>query len=509
MAKRQPTAEEWLAAFPKVYEREGNFVTVNPPRRQDGDELDPVPYSDRTDFNAGQMPIWLAKQRHLFMIAGSKGGKSHIGPPWLDRAIRRTTARHPRIVSEFAIVGPTLQDLMSVNVGLGRMARYYWETQGWDEDTIFNKRFLSIDLTKVGVPAVIYSAAESRMHRLQGKHLSAIWIDEGGQFRSELGYIEAVGRLGKDGQVLLTTTPYIEGRWLKERVDAAKEGDPEDDILVVRYPSIVNYYFPYEEWLKKQRDLPPPYFNMFHRAMFELPLGLVYPNVSYCEPFTIPPSWERILAVDPSHGGPDPIAGLWIAIDPNPPHTWYAYREYYQSCRPPVSNWRKEQVVARQPWDLLEEIKEASLYERWVPPILDAQGRVIQEGYFHPTGSYEHISRIFYDPGSSWVETWLEEHYPDSLVFRPDKTRNAGLIDTGSMLQRGEEGGLVVFNTLAYWRWERDHYAYPTDIRGDTTSADPVKNDDHLMDCTRYAVRQCAESWQTADFSIGGWRGVS
>lgn len=492
--------ESFLTAYPQVYQREGNFITVRPPDRVDGDELDPVPYTDETLPNAGQVPIWLAKQRHLFMIAGTRGGKSHIGPLWLDRHIKRVTKRFPRTVSEFGIAAPTLMDIMSIGIGLGRMARFYRETKGWDEDLILNKRTLTIDLQPVGIPAIIYTASENRMHRFQGKNIHAMWIDEGGAFKKEDSYIEAVSRTTKDSQVLMTTTPYMEGMWLKDRVEVAKLGDPDDDILVVRYPSIVNPYFPYELWARQERDLPPPYFNMFYRAQFELPIGMVYPDVTYCEPFTIPHNWERMLIVDPSQGGPAPFAALWIAIDPNPPNTWYAYREYYTACHPLFSNWKKEHAEVRRPGDLMDEIREASCYERWIPAERNEYGNTEFEGYFEPIDEYERIGRIFYDPASPWIGDWLEENFPDSLVFKPDKTKNSGLADTATMLRRGEDGGLVIFNNLPKWKWERDRYVYKADLRG-ITSGEPVKNDDHLMDCTRYGVRQCPEAKLLANFS--------
>src|SRR3990167_11378547 len=175
------TVDELTAAYPPIYKREGNFITVRARKRKIGDELYPVPYDNESPkrLHAGQLPIWYARQRHLFMIAGTQGGKSYMGPLWMWRHIQRAVKRYPNATNSFGIVGPTLGDIQRREVGVGRMMQFFEDVFGWS-DEIFNARLLTIDLTRVGIPAYIYTGSATHKHRLQGAHMHAIWIDEGG-----------------------------------------------------------------------------------------------------------------------------------------------------------------------------------------------------------------------------------------------------------------------------------------------------------------------------------------
>ena len=76
----------------------------------------------------------------------------------------------------------------------------------------------------------------------------------------------------------------------------------------------------------------------------------------------------------------------------------------------------------------------------------------------------------------------------------------AGLVDVGSMLKTSN---LVVFNTLIHWAFEQGQYIYPYDEFGDTIGEVPLDKDNHLMDATRYAVRQSEEARNLAEPSFG------
>ncbi len=105
------TANGNLEVPAHIYKVKGNMIEVRRPLRKVGDALSPIPYSRPFVPHVGQKPIWFdLKTRHQIMLAGSQGGKSHIGPIWMWREIERTLATRTEGVEYlFGVIGPTLQ----------------------------------------------------------------------------------------------------------------------------------------------------------------------------------------------------------------------------------------------------------------------------------------------------------------------------------------------------------------------------------------------------------------
>lgn len=470
-----------------AYKVEGNLIDVRRPRRKAGDVRQPVSY--RHDFapHWGQKPIWYDLQTaNQIMLAGSQGGKSHIGPLWLWREIQRAVNKtEPGVELLFSVVAPTLQMQRQATVGIARMVRFFEQRFGWSEDLILNKQDLRIDLRPVGYPVHIYSGSAERRHRLQGARLEAAWIDEGGQVRDKAIYYTTLQRLHGAGRMLITTTPYLAGApWLREIIKKAEAGE-DPDTTVVRFPSIVNPFFSIEEETRQRNSLPKWYFNMMYNAMFEVPQGIVYPDVTYIPPFEIPAHWVRIIGIDPTHGGQDEFAAVWIAYDPFEPETWYVYREFYLPCTPKLSapdqRWRS-------PHEMLDMIHAMSLLDQW-----DEETEELTE-----SDRREHISRIFVDPSKKETLYDVQNRFPDSEVFAAD-SKLAGLIEVGAMLKTGR---LLVFDNLINWQFEQTNYIYPYDEFGETIGGEPLDRNNHLMDATRYAVRQSDEARNLAEPSF-------
>jgi hypothetical protein len=475
-----------LVLPPRLYNREGNLITVRRWKRTPGDNLPIVAYRpwwqpDGWRPHVGQIPIWEDRQhRHLFMIAGSQGGKSNIGPPWLWREIEEAVRKYPGQELSFGIVAPSYRMTLTTNVGITRMLQFFRQCFGWETDDIFSRKWLQIDLQSVGWPVHIYAGSGERPRALQGGRLEAVWMDEAGMIPYEDAFFETEQRLHGVGRMLITTTPYVQGEWLKDFMKKAKANDP--DTMVVRYPSIVSPYFSIEEWDNAKRSNPPLFFRERWGARFELPQGLVYPTTEYVEPFEIPRDWPRIMGIDPNHGGSDPYAVAWIAIDPIT-GVWYIYREYYRPSRPPPD---AIDTSYKSPSDIMDEVWEMSVREI----------RNEETGRLEQTDEREHISRIFYDPQKAELGPTLELMFPDSLVFKADN-RLSGIVDVQRALHLGN---LCVFNDLLNWRFEQTHYAYPTDQYGRTRANKPTDKFNHLMDGTRYAVHQPAEARDLGEY---------
>lgn len=473
-----------------AYQVTGNVVEVRRPRRKLGDALKPGPLSATLVPHWGQRPIWYDMETpNLILLAGSQGGKSHIGPHWLWREIQRKIDEgEPGTEYLFGIVGPTLQMMRQATVGIARMVRFLCAKFECSEETILNKQDLRIDLRPVGYNVQIYAGSAERRHRLQGARLEAAWIDEGGQVRDPAIYHITSQRLHGEGRLLVTTTPYMAGAaWLSEIIKRAETGE-DYDTLVVRFPSIVNPYFSLEEEARLERLLPYWYFNMMYNAEFEKPQGQVYPDVTYIDPVEIPAHWPRFIGIDPTHGGKDKFAAVWIAYDPFEPEIWYIYREFYLACTPDRISDQPD-----RPWlgphDMLDAIYAMSMVEKWDE----------DEKAFMATEQRENIGRIFVDPSKKETLYDVQARFTETQVYAAD-AKLAGLIEVGSLLKSGH---LLVFNNLIHWAFEQSQYIYPYDEFGETIGEVPMDRNNHLMDATRYAVRQCDDSRMLADPAFG------
>lgn len=234
---------------------------------------------------------------------------------------------------DYMVVTPTypLLDLKA----LPEFKRWFVDTMRLGEYKVQSKQFV---VSKAGEVA-LWGKAQSSETRvlfgyaaepesLESATAKAAWLDEAGQRRFKADSWEAIRRRLSihRGRVLITTTPYNLG-WLKQRIwDKWKSGDSEID--VIRFESIANPLFSREEWESARRSLPAWKFDMFYRAIFSRPAGLIYDCFDdtrhKCPRFPIPDHWPRFLGLD--FGGVN-TAGIFFAQEPGT-GTLYLYREY-------------------------------------------------------------------------------------------------------------------------------------------------------------------------------------
>lgn len=280
------------------------------------------------NFHRGQWQAWESERRFVVVLAGTQGGKTSFGPHWLYREIQKCGA------GDYMVVTPTFQllelkalpELVKLFETILRLGRYVASPVRkfvFSEDGEI-RTFGS----KQDAPTTIYFGYAADPESLESATVKAAWLDEAGQKKFKLGSWEAVlRRLSLSiGRVLLTTTPYDLG-WLKQKLwDRWKAKD--EDIEIVRFDSTENPNFPKSEFERARRDLPQWKFDLFYRAIFTRPAGLIYDSFNeelYKVPrFTIPNRWKRYLGLD--FGGVN-TAGLFYAEEPDTPNL-YLYREY-------------------------------------------------------------------------------------------------------------------------------------------------------------------------------------
>lgn len=284
--------------------------------------------------HAGQKAAWDSLRRFVAVLSGTQGGKTSFGPPWLHREIYR---KGP---GDYLVVTPTfpllelkaLPEFRKLFEDIYNLGKYVSSPVRRFTLSPFGQKSLFGDYGRDYKTNIFFGYA-AEPESLESATAKAAWLDEAGQKRFKAASWEAIRRrlsLAR-GRVLITTTPYNLG-WLKQQIwDRWKAGDPNID--VIRFESIANPLFSREEWEDARATLPRWKFDMFYRAIFTRPAGLIYDNFNEalhkCPRFEIPDTWPRFLGLD--FGGVN-TAGVFYAQEPGSGKL-YAYREYKAGSR--------------------------------------------------------------------------------------------------------------------------------------------------------------------------------
>lgn len=282
----------------------------------------------------GQLEAWRSRRRIVCVLAGAQSGKTSFGPPWVQREIQ---AQGP---GDYLVVTPSFP-LLELKC-LPEFRKVF-------EDIYFLGSYVSSPVRKFTLSpfgqkvifgdhgtkykTTIYFGYAAEPESLESATARAAWLDEAGQKKFKAASWDAILRrlsLAR-GRVLITTTPYNLG-WLKQQIwDKWRAG--AHDIDVIRFESIANPLFSREEWEDAKSRLPKWKFDMFYRALFTRPAGLIYDcfdeSWHKVKPFTIPDHWPRYIGLD--FGGVNTVA-LFYAEDPET-GILYLYREYYAGGR--------------------------------------------------------------------------------------------------------------------------------------------------------------------------------
>lgn len=297
------------------------------------------------DFHPGQWKAWDSDRRFVIVLAGTQGGKTSWGPHWLYREIQR---RGP---GDYLVVTPTypllnlkaLPEFLKLFQTLLKLGSHAKADKVFTFDAIGERRTWGSEQDQP--TRVIFGHAQDP-EGLESATAKAAWLDEAGQNKFKLGSFEAIMRRLSlaQGRVLITTTPYNLG-WLKQLFwDKQHE---RDDVDVIRFDSTENPAFPQEEMDRARRDLPRWKFDMFYRAIFTRPAGMIYdcfdPTIHKVPAFSPPAFWPRYIGLD--FGGVN-TAAVFIAEEGKrekregqskpvfvPSGRYFVYREYHAGSK--------------------------------------------------------------------------------------------------------------------------------------------------------------------------------
>lgn len=253
--------------------------------------------------------------------------------------------------------------------------------------------------------------------------------------------------------------------WIKEIfVDNEKRKNPQHPehydfnkhITTFIWKTELNKFLPPDFIEINSKGKPEWWVKRYLLGSFEHSEGMVYPNFAntIVEPFEIPQSWERFVALD--HGLRNPTAVPFGAIDPTD-GVVYIYDEYYEPNRTvPEHAKHLKPKVEQIPYGRLRFMVIDPSARNKSDPI---NGKSVQSLY----AEYG----LFFTEGNNSIE--------------------AGLLKVNSYINNGK---LKVFNTCTNLIKEGLNYKFPEVSMDNNKNLDekPLKRGDHALDALRYAL---------------------
>lgn len=411
-------------------------------------EVNPIYYREGTAlkfrFHKYQKLAMRTPRRFILLLGGTQSGKTSFGSIWLKREMVLRGA------GDYLAVAPTYP-LMKKKM-LPEFLRYFQDVFNLGD---YNKSDKIFTVSPDGEIALFgkHQEIKTQIHfghaqdpdSLESATAKAAWLDECGQSKFKLASFEAIMRRLSlfVGRVLMTTTPYNLG-WLKQKFwDLWEAGKGKaESIRVISFPSSANPSFPKSEYERARRDLPRWKFDMFYRAVFTRPAGMIYDcfdgNINKVKDFVIPDDWKIFAGLD--FGGVNTTC-LKVAQDPKTKNL-YVFSEYHKGS--------------------LEAEAHAKLIQSKQP---------IQQAY----------------GGAPSEDQWRREFGRGGLpIARPPiKAVEVGIDRVYGAIKNGV---LFVFESCVKLLDEIGSYARETDEMGEPTEKIADKSTYHLLDALRYVI---------------------
>lgn len=293
-----------------------------------------------------------------------------------------------------------------------------------------------------GTSVLVLKSYDQRREAFQGTEQDVIWLDEEPPLAI---YTECLLRtMTTNGLMICTFTPLL---GLSEVVLSFLPGyqsaEISPELKTPKFAVMATWddapHLTREQKEKQWASIPPNQRDARTKGIPQLGAGAIYPipeDEITCEPFKIPMYWPRCYAMDV---GWNCTAALWAAWD-RESDVVYLWSEYKAGqAEPPIH---------------AAAIKARGNYAGVIDPA--ARGRSQKDG--------EQLFEIYQELG-------LDLSLADNAV-------EAGIFE---VWQRLSTGRLKVFKTLKNWLAE--YRIYRRDEKGKI-----VKENDHLMDCTKYMI---------------------
>lgn len=277
----------------------------------------------------------------------------------------------------------------------------------------------------------------------QGTEKDLVWLDEEANegIRAEciIRLMTTKGLLIETFTPLKGITPIVSRYMQDSKIDGARVIISEEAAMVMAGWNDVPHLSE-EEKKRMLAEAEPHLKRSRSEGIPSLGQGAIYPVQEediVCDPFEIPPHWPRVYALDV---GWKRTAAVWGALDRDT-DTVYLYDEYYRGQAEPAIH--------------AEAVKQRG---QWMCGVIDpaSRGRNQKDG--------DQLFRIYTSMG---LDLAMAKNAVESGIY--------------DVWQRLSTGRIKVFNTLQNWLME--YRIYRRNENGKL-----VKENDHLMDATRYLI---------------------
>jgi phage terminase large subunit len=390
-----------------------------------------------------QSQIMKSIEKFVAAIAGTGGGKTFVGPPWLMQEVEKYDQ------STYMIVSPTYK--MLTGACMETTFEYLDIT-----NTSFEYRDNAKEILFPTGGKILLRSADAP-DSLEGNHCKAIWLDEAGQMAWKV-WRNIQARVGTlNGRVLITTTPYAQNWLYRDFYKHWKNG--LKDYLVVQFPTWANEKYPREEIARAKATLDADTFDMRYRGLFRKREGIIYKDFieerDTVPEKTIPSDWLRLAGID--WGYNDPFVFLDIAVDTRN-EMIYIVNEYY----------KRGQTSEIHAYNISQMIDPDVKYITYYDPS-GAQNVQDLRRELHRIG----IKNIFLNPGDNELMGGVE--YLMSL-FRKGKIK-------------------VVAKNCPNFIEEISMYSWEGGKDGGNYKDLPRDEDNHTMDAMRYPIFTHLHKW--------------
>lgn len=297
--------------------------------------------------------------------------------------------------------------------------------------------------------------------KIRGSEIAYVAIDEAIDINKEV-FEMLKSRLSLPWSCCdITTNPASPNHWFKEFLDSADRGV---DIYLQEYTIYDNPFLPVEYVRSLEAEYAGTvYFQRYILGKWARAEGLIFPM--FLEALAEVPNGEaEDLAMSVDYGTQNPFAAIaWKKKG----GIWYADREYYYSGRKTGKQKTDDEYATDLEDFMAEEIEDYRTR-------LEASRR-------EPNIPMPSKIQLIIDPSAaSFIALMKKKDW--CKVVKANNDVGDGIRETASAMKRG----LIKISTrMPEWRREVEGYVWDERVEEDK----PVKENDHLMDATRYFVK--------------------
>lgn len=301
----------------------------------------------------------------------------------------------------------------------------------------------------------------NQVSKIRGSEIKFCYVDEIVDINKEV-FEMLKSRLSLPYSVChAAANPSYPTHFIKEFIDSAEKGV---DIYSQEYTIYDNPFLPIEYVKSLEAEYAGTvYFLRYILGKWARAEGLIFPM--FLEALAEVPNGEaEDLALSVDYGTQNPFAAIsWKKKD----SIWYAEREYYHSGRKTGKQKTDDEYATDLEDFMAEEIEDYRTR-------LEASRR-------EPNVPMPSKIQLIVDPSAaSFIALMKKKDW--CKVVKANNDVEDGIRETASAMKRGL---IKISAHMSEWRREVEGYVWDEKIEEDK----PVKENDHLMDATRYFVK--------------------